>query len=220
MFPELLGKMSMWLVVGISGVTCGGKSTLASGLCDFFNNIKGTTFLSSNIIVENVSIIRQDDYFLPEDDFRHQCIPQLCHINWEIPSAINFEKMIADIKNIVNNKFCSGIAKTDMGKKDTKVNILVVEGFLIFSHPALIEICQLKFHIHIPYEMCYSRRKIRVYNPPDVPGYFETCVWPTYEKCFGEFHNIGRVIFLNGGLSKEKLCNSALNNIFKFFLDI
>lgn len=86
----LLSQMSQnknWVVVGISGVTCGGKTTFATALRDLF---------------PDASIVHQDKYFLQPDDARHTRIRSLNHLNWEIPSALDMDKMRSDIKRILS----------------------------------------------------------------------------------------------------------------------
>ena len=76
-----------WVVVGISGVTCGGKTTLAESLRKTFNN---------------TVVISQDDYFLPENDPRHVFIPQLNYSNWDILSALDMDKMRRDVNTVLD----------------------------------------------------------------------------------------------------------------------
>lgn len=76
-----------WVVVGISGVTCGGKTTFAAALHNIF---------------PDASIINQDVYFLQPDDARHTRIPSLNHLNWEILSALDMDKMRSDIKEVLS----------------------------------------------------------------------------------------------------------------------
>lgn len=79
-----------WIVVGISGVTCGGKTTLAETLKNAFNN---------------TIVICQDDYFLPKNDSRHVFIPELNYNNWDILAALDMNKMKSDI-NTVLSRYC------------------------------------------------------------------------------------------------------------------
>lgn len=72
-----------WTIVGVSGVTCGGKTTFAGALRTAF---------------PDAVVISQDDYFLPPDDPRHTHIPSLGHINWEISSALDMVKMTSDMQ--------------------------------------------------------------------------------------------------------------------------
>lgn len=76
-----------WTVIGISGVTCGGKSSLVKALKEKY---------------PGAVIIRQDDYFLPEDDPRHTKIPSLNCLNWELMSSLDMDKLRSDVNDILN----------------------------------------------------------------------------------------------------------------------
>lgn len=58
-------------------------------------------------------------------------------------------------------------------KHNTLLNVLIMEGFLIFNHPVTLDLCNVKYHLHVPYEVCYARRNQRSYDPPDVPCKFK-----------------------------------------------
>lgn len=100
-----------------------------------------------------------------------------------------------------NNEF--GIIKK-VAKPNIMLNILLIEGFLIFNHTILLDLFNVKFHLHVPYEFCYDRRINRNYEPPDVPYYFEMVVWPFYERHLREFKDREEIIFLNGAISPKK----------------
>ena len=71
-----------WVTVCISGVTCGGKSTLARALHKAFND----------------SIyIRQDDYFWGPDISYHPFIQSINHSNWETMASLDMERMRNDV---------------------------------------------------------------------------------------------------------------------------
>lgn len=59
--------METWLVIGISGVTNGGKTTLAKSLEAYFTAHLHKTFFKENLILNKVVALCQDDYFLPVD---------------------------------------------------------------------------------------------------------------------------------------------------------
>ncbi|XP_059612848.1 nicotinamide riboside kinase 1-like isoform X2 [Phlebotomus argentipes] len=169
-----------WLVVGISGTTNSGKTTLATLLRDRLTAEVGS-----------VQVINQDNYFLPEDHPQHQHIDQLGHVNWDILTALDMDRMIRDVEAVLSQATAS-------------TNVLIIEGFLVFNHPLLVEVCSPKFHLHVPYEVAYARRRTRTYSPPDYSGYFETCVWPMYEKHFQEIKDRTDIRLLNGVLPPEK----------------
>ncbi|XP_058125995.1 nicotinamide riboside kinase 2 [Anopheles ziemanni] len=262
--------METWLVIGVSGVTNGGKTTLAKSLETYFASQQNKGFFKENLTLNKVVSLCQDDYFLPVDSPKHTVIEKLNHINWEILSSIDMERMCLDIMKILGHKFIlynchqlrqsadegtvvggeqsvdsmvedeednifadhflsnflskydenGGGRTTNLIKKsknesyqnmNIKLNILLLEGFLIFNNPFTLDLCSIKFHIHLPYERCYARRLQRVYDPPDVVGYFEMCVWPMYEKHFQEFKDRKDIYILNGEIPQENIFNYVLN---------
>uniref|UniRef100_A0A182QJK4 Deoxynucleoside kinase domain-containing protein n=1 Tax=Anopheles farauti TaxID=69004 RepID=A0A182QJK4_9DIPT len=267
--------METWLVIGISGVTNGGKTTLAKALETYFLAHKGTVFFRENLHLNQVVSICQDDYFLPVDSPRHEIIKKLNHINWEVMGSLDMDRMCQDVMKVLGHKFIlydcqqlrnhhqngdrdremdgpepvepamdeynlfadhflsnfltkydeNGTASqraTNLIKKsknesyqslNMKLNILLLEGFLIFNHSFTRDLCTVKFHIHLPYERCYARRMQRVYDPPDVVGYFEMCVWPMYERHYREFKGRKDIYVLNGEIPPDSIFNYVINCI-------
>ncbi|XP_055380831.1 nicotinamide riboside kinase 1 [Condylostylus longicornis] len=209
------------IFIGISGVTCGGKTTLATLLCNFFKshlnilnhrpNTKPEKFL-----IEKCIIVSQDDYFLPVDDIKHEKVNGLNHINWERLGALDMEKMINDLINI--QKEASKLTNLNSNRNDEileilKVQIILVEGFLILEDYRLLKLLHIKFHLHIPLEKCYERRIKRVYDPPDILGYFEMCVWPSYLNYHEQIKLIANVVEMNGLLTMDSLFTFAKDYI-------
>ena len=291
--------MPQWLVIGISGVTCGGKTTLAQKLREYFINQRNVQLWNTPYVISEIQLISQDDYFLPVDDLRHKWVKQLNVINFELLTSLDMKQMLSDIawtmkgrylssdhienvdvfndvapyssnfehfsspqnqnygnpyignhngthhnsaqhmhskshhqkhhlqqqhyhlhnNNINNNHHHIIRVNSQMAAqlRDNKINILIIEGFMIFNQPELVTLCNIKFHFHLPYEKCYERRVQRTYDPPDVTGYFEMCVWPHYEKNFKEFGDRKDIIFLNGEVAKEKIFKFVLQRIVQYF---
>lgn len=265
--------MDQWLVIGVSGVTCGGKTTLANNLYKYFTESTSATeplFANKNLKIDKVHLISQDNYFLPVEDARHVLIEHLNHINWEIVSAIDMKRMCKDIMEVLganfilyptkalqqdelmhvddnlfsehhlprsssssllaaaattaqqqqqsqsssstNNQKVHHLLNND-NKHPTKLNILIIEGFLIYNHTFTLDLCNIKFHLHLPYEKCYERRQKRHYEPPDVLGYFEMVVWPLYDKHCKEFANRSDILYLNGEVPRDKIFNFVVASI-------
>lgn len=203
--------MATWLIIGISGVTCGGKTTLSQLLYNHLSDPAISTTFAENIIIGEVQLVNQDDYFLPENHPNHEWIDSINHINWDIIGALDMSRMCEDLHKTLGKRF-HFYTKRD---EPQVVNILLVDGFLIFNHSITNRICQLKFHLHLPYEKCYERRLARVYDPPDVVGYFEMCVWPMYERHFAELRDKEDIVLLNGEAPKEKCFNYVLEQVKK-----
>lgn len=210
-----------WLVIGISGVTCGGKTTLAHKLFEFLSDPTNAQTLDRHTKIQTVKMINQDQYFLPEDDPRHTFIEQINHNNWEILKALDIPRMCDDLRAIIGDLgFLYSNRRPSSQQPLSHINILIIEGFLIFNVPMVVQICQLKFHLHVPYEKCFARRQERVYDPPDKVGYFETCVWPMYVKNFNEFRELEDLQVMNGELPTEKVFSYVFDQIVRFLFGV
>lgn len=181
--------MSSWVVVGISGVTCGGKSTLAQQL--------------QSHLPCHTKVISQDDYFFPKDYPHHvPCPGGLAHHNWDIISALDMKTMVHDVTEIVNSHTKQSSDKGDVTpmRNGTDLSpVLLIDGFILYDHPEITELCDLRYFFTLGREDCLGRRVTRVYDPPDPPGYFEACVWPMYEQHFAKVkEGVPEVVFLDG----------------------
>ncbi|CRL08745.1 CLUMA_CG021281, isoform A [Clunio marinus] len=250
--------MEQWIVIGISGVTCSGKTTLAQTLYDHLKSLTRQE-LKAGLELNRVELINQDSYFRELNDPNHQIIEKLNHFNWEVIESIDMDKMINDVMRILgtnfhlyktrscslasnslnenifyhhymeysNNQHMRAVSGSDelfltlddrckfkkLVKHNSLLNILIIEGFLIFNHPVTYDLCNIKFHLHVQYEVCYSRRIKRTYDPPDVPCYFEMVVWPLYEKHLQEFKDREEVTFLNGDAPPDKCFHFVLKSL-------
>ncbi|XP_076620746.1 nicotinamide riboside kinase [Colletes latitarsis] len=178
-----------WIIIGISGATCSGKTYLTNQL---------------HKELKNSVIIQQDNYFLPIDDPRHTKVPKLKCLNWEILTSIDMDKMRSDILKLIE----SSPSKETVAKTNDK-NVLIIEGFLLFKCEVISNLCDQKYFLTVTKKQCWMRRKDRSYNPPDVPGYFENVVWPEYLKHVNELIQdkdlYKTITFLDGSKSKEEL---------------
>lgn len=217
-----------WLIVGISGVTCGGKTTLTDQLrryllADAQKLIDDS--IAGDLQIGKIRTIHQDVYFLAENDPRHKRIAELNHNNWELPTALDTQRMLDDIYSTLMHD--DGTAAEEAASSPSSsanglkvIDILLIEGFVIFNDPTVLALCKLKFHLHIPYEKCFERRRKRTYDPPDVLGYFERCVWPMYVQHFAEFKDRADVRVLNAELPTERSCQFIVDALRELLLTI
>ncbi|KAM9322004.1 nicotinamide riboside kinase 2 isoform 1-T2 [Pholidichthys leucotaenia] len=200
----------MKFIIGIGGVTNGGKTTLTNRLLK---------------TLPNCCVVHQDDFFkksdqieVGEDGFRQ----------WDVITALDMEAMVNTVKGWRENpvKFARshGVSLTpevEESGSEKGIHILIVEGFLIYNYKPLIDIYDKCFYISIPYEECKRRRSTRTYTVPDPPGLFDGHVWPMYLKHRKEMEsNCDRIMYLDGMTSKEEIyngvyeaINSLLNNL-------
>lgn len=80
--------MSKQLIVVITGVTCGGKTTISENLKNTFDNI---------------SILHQDDFYYTDYERNLEKIPELDYHMWDTINAFDMNKMMASIESQVSN---------------------------------------------------------------------------------------------------------------------
>ena len=169
--------MRRWCVIAVSGATCSGKTTIAGRL---------------HTALPGSRLVSQDDYFLAESDPRHRLVPGLNHFNWDTLSALDMDRMLADVTAILET---------------SPPGVLILEGFLILNDLRMRGLCDARVFITLDKETCWARRKVRVYDPADIPGYFDACVWPMYEEHEAALRRDAgsEVTFLDGGEGLEEL---------------
>uniref|UniRef100_A0A3Q0RKP2 Muscle-specific beta 1 integrin binding protein n=1 Tax=Amphilophus citrinellus TaxID=61819 RepID=A0A3Q0RKP2_AMPCI len=125
----------MKCIIGIGGVTNGGKTTLTKNL------IKA---------LPNCCVVHQDDFFKV------------------MITALDMEAMTNTIKGWIENpvKFArshgvslSSASASDLADPDEQIHILIVEGFLLYNYPPLLDVFDKCYYITIPYEECKRRRR-------------------------------------------------------------
>ncbi|XP_053185355.1 nicotinamide riboside kinase 2-like isoform X1 [Scomber japonicus] len=193
----------MKLIIGIGGVTNGGKTTLTNRLLR---------------TLPNCCVVHQDDFFkkpdqieVGEDGFRQ----------WDVITALDMEAMINTVKGWQENpvKFARshGVSlspEAELSDSEEGIHFLIVEGFLIYNYKPLLDVYDKCFYISIPYEECKRRRSTRTYTVPDPPGLFDGHVWPMYLKHRKEMEsNSDRIAYLDGMSSKEDMYNQVYESI-------
>lgn len=147
------------VVVGLAGVTNGGKTTMCKSLEKIF---------SSDRYNLNIQTLHLDDYFRSNDDPNHKHLNKFNHHDWDCLQALEFDRFLEDFQSIHD-----------------KCDLLLVEGFLIFNLPIKSKVhyrFDCAYYFDLPYEECRKRRAQRDYDPPDPDGYFEEHVWQAYIK--------------------------------------
>lgn len=150
------------LTVGVSGVTCGGKSSI-------------TNLLKSSF--PNATFICQDDFYFTDVDSLPRTPDGTNRANWDSLGSLDMVSMTRKVQDTLDI-LSKGTQQEK--SKDSSENLIIIDGFLIFNYPPLAELCDLKYFITLPFEECLVRREKRTYEPPDPPGYFVNVAWPMY----------------------------------------
>lgn len=215
-----------WFILGISGVTCGGKTTLATKLYEYLCDQQNANKFN-NIEINQVRLLHQDKYFYPRDSPKHIWIKEINFINREVLTAIDMEKMWLDIQNTVK---CDDVKECDKNGTPTialnenlcatnanvtNINILIVEGFLIFSDDRINKLCNLKLNIDLPYDVCLERRLKRTFKHvnPEPVKYFQEYIWPMYKNYVDKFENKNEFYFISGEQTPADIFEMAIKLI-------
>ncbi|CAH2292264.1 Hypothetical predicted protein [Pelobates cultripes] len=142
-------------------------------------------------------------------------------------TSIDMEAMVNTVTAWVENpvKFARshGIAGSHPyeQQEDDEIQILILEGFLLYNHKPLAEMCSRRYYLTIPYEECKLRRSGRNYRVPDPPGLFDGHVWPMYLKHRQEMEDQGvAFVSIDGLLSKDDIFNQVYTDVCNKILNI
>lgn len=189
------------LIVGVGGMTNGGKSTLSKSLHEQIHN---------SCIIAQDSFFK-DDSVVPVDSNGFK--------QYDTLDALHMDKMMSEVESWQRDPelFLRGRGLTSAHTAlsvNEEVFVLIVEGFLIYNYRPLNELFDKRYFMEIPYDVCKMRRSSRVYTPPDPPGYFDGHVWPMYLKNHQEMESmVSGIVFLDGLKSKEELLSAVYKDI-------
>ncbi|XP_025223898.1 nicotinamide riboside kinase 2 isoform X1 [Theropithecus gelada] len=192
----------MKLIVGIGGMTNGGKTTLTNSLLR---------------ALPNCCVIHQDDFFKaplfqPQDQI---AVGEDGFKQWDVLESLDMEAMLDTVQAWLSSpqKFARAHG-VSVQPEASDTHILLLEGFLLYSYKPLVDLYSRRYFLTIPYEECKWRRSTRNYTVPDPPGLFDGHVWPMYQKYRQEMEANGvEVVYLDGTKSREELFREVLEDI-------
>lgn len=207
------------IVIGISGITGGGKTTLATSLHQFLSDHNNAdTF--NGFHINDVVLIQQDKYFHVRNSPLHTWIPEINFINREILSAMDMDRFANDVNEIVKKLSDYNVSNDQSNIDSTRcnINIVIIEGFLIYNDQRINQLCQLRFHLYLSFEVGYARRLTRNFKHinPDPRWYWENYAWPLYKKHLNEVPNKSELVYLNGEDPVDSIFDQAQSKIVEF----
>ncbi|KAK2178622.1 hypothetical protein NP493_537g00008 [Ridgeia piscesae] len=176
-------------IIGIGGVTNGGKTTLSARLKQQ---------------LPNVHILNMDCYYWPDDSPHHIMLPQFNYANWEVPSSVDFVRLLADTE-----KWVETVRKQPPGGR----HILLIEGILIYNFRPLLQYFNKKYAFTLSLQECRTRRRQRRYVPPDPDGYFDAIVWPHYLENSMQIEQQNDIVYLDGSVDVDVTFQQVFTDI-------
>ncbi|KAM6464231.1 nicotinamide riboside kinase 2 [Liasis olivaceus] len=192
----------MKYIIGVGGVTNGGKTTLTNRLIQ---------------ALPNCCVVHQDDFFKPQDQIQ---VGEDGFKQWDVLDSLDMDAMVntvhAWIENPVKFARSHGVNVSHDSKVPSSedIHVLVVEGFLLYNYRPLVDLFDKRYYLAVPYEECKRRRSTRKYTVPDPPGLFDGHVWPMYLKHRKEMEaNEVNVVYLDGLKSRDELYAQVFEDI-------
>ncbi|XP_075391693.1 nicotinamide riboside kinase 2 isoform X2 [Tenrec ecaudatus] len=193
----------MKIIIGVGGMTNGGKTTLTNSLLK---------------TLPNCCVIHQDDFFKPQDQI---AVGEDGFKQWDVLESLDMEAMLSTVQAWVRNpgKFARAHG-VPVQPTASDTHVLLLEGFLLYSYRPLVDLYSRRYFLTVPYEECKRRRSTRNYQVPDPPGLFDGHVWPMYQKYKGEMETNGvEVVYLDGTKTRGELFQQVLQDIQNSFLN-
>ncbi|KAJ1926129.1 ribosylnicotinamide kinase [Tieghemiomyces parasiticus] len=174
-------------IVGISGPTCSGKTTLA-------RRLQGA--------LPNVTLLHQDDFYLPPDNIPID--PATGMQDWDCDAAIDWPRLEAALAHFraqgrlpvyrVTEPPAAADLRPDPAvvalakelRRDPVPATLIVDGFMLYHRPAVDRQFDRRLVVEADRATLEARRRDRTgYQTTegwwtDPPGYFKRIVWPNY----------------------------------------
>ncbi|KAL7073960.1 hypothetical protein ACQ4LE_006201 [Meloidogyne hapla] len=160
-FGKLKSITGKSIVLGITGSTCTGKTTLANEL-------------KQKLVNEGISaqVIHQDVYYKEKEEvitLTNKQDSSILFYNYDQIDSLKYEEMLNAV----------------LKAKDLN-QVVIVEGNMVTNLEKILEEIDAIILLTIDKEICKERRSRRVYDPPDEKGYFEQVVWPAWEQTLNE----------------------------------
>jgi len=172
-------RPSNCLIVGISGGSASGKSTLVRALRGLLADL-------------SVSLLHHDDYYR---DLSHLAFRERARTNFDEPSALENERLAADLQTLRTGGAVSSPRydfRTHSRRPGTRrvrpAEVVLVEGMLLLAVPSLRSRLDLKVYVESPADVRLARRlrrdtgAARRRSPASVLRQYETSVRPMHER--------------------------------------
>ncbi|MGM9662487.1 MAG: uridine kinase [Oscillospiraceae bacterium] len=181
------------IFIGIAGGTGSGKTTLTRHLQQRFG--------------DNISVIHHDNYYKRQD-----CsFAERCRQNYDHPDAFETDLLIRHLQALKRGEAvdCPVYSFSEHNRTDETVHIaptkvVIVEGILIFQHPELRRLLDIKIFVETDADVRILRRALRDVRDrgrtlESVVTQYLTTVKPMHEQFVEPSRKYADIVVLEGG---------------------
>ena len=180
-------------LVGIVGGSGSGKSSFIEALKSQFSN-------------ENITVISQDNYYLPIDQ---QTKDENGWVNFDLPEAIDRKAFYRDVKTLMEGEpidiheynFNNGSSSPRVITLEPSP-VIIMEGLFVFHYSEIAEMLDLKLFIEVEEDIKLERRikrdaTDRGYPEEEVRYQWEHHVIPCFNKYLLPYRKVSHLIINN-----------------------
>lgn len=203
------------LIIGIAGGTGSGKTTVVNNILNNLNS-------------QNVLVISQDNYYKAHNDLS---FAEREKINFDHPRSIDFDLLTENIRDLKNGKTIEQPIYSFIthSRKDETIitypkEVIIVEGILVFTHPELRELFDLKIFVQTDSDERLIRRitrdiKERGRDLDEVINRYRNTLKPMHEQ-FIEPSKVHADIIVPNMKKKNEAAISVISTLIKDKLTI
>ncbi|NLZ82887.1 MAG: uridine kinase [Clostridiales bacterium] len=188
--------MNNSVVIGVSGGSASGKTTVANRL--------------KEVCHDSVELLSHDFYYIPHDNLTME---ERAKVNYDHPNAFDTERLVEDIRslkqgNAIERPVYSYTKHTRLDETVTvnPAKVIIVEGFLIFENSDLRDLLDIKVFVDADADERLIRRIIRDVNErgrslESVIMQYTNTVKPMHEQFVEPYKKYADLIIPRGGLN-------------------
>ena len=186
------------LIIGISGPSASGKTLLAKSIIN-------------DIDSDKIAVITEDAYYRDQSNISEKLRNKK---NYDHPNAFEHCLLFDHLKNMKEGKDIhvpiydySNHVRLNKTKLISSLNILILEGILIFTDKKIRNIMDIKIFVDTPLDICLSRRILRDIRERGRDMHFildqyRKTVRPMYFQFIEPYKRYADVIVPQGGENK------------------
>lgn len=187
------------MILGICGGSGSGKTTLLNRLANHYSHL-------------NPSVFSMDNYYKPIEE---QAKDENGIVNFDLPTALDREKLIADLTRLVNGEsievleylFNAGENKKRLITIEPS-ELIIVEGLFLFEYKEVYDLLDYSIFVEVDPAIQLDRR---IYRDQDSRGYsreeilyqWNNHVLPCYEKHLAPYLKDADFIYHNDSRYEE-----------------